>query len=145
MKIKIKKMREGAILPEYQSAGAAGFDIHACIDETVILQPGGVVSFPTGIGVEIPEGYELQVRSRSGLAFKDQVCMLHALGTIDSDYRGEIKILLKNHGDSAFAIEPGARIAQGVVTRVERVEWEETEELSETTRADGGLGSTGIL
>jgi dUTP pyrophosphatase len=143
MKVKIKKMREGAILPEYQTAGAAGFDFHACIEESVVLKPGGIEVFSTGLGVEIPEGYELQIRPRSGLALKHKVAMLNGIGTIDSDFRGEMGVILKNHGEEDFVVEPGMRIAQGVVSRCERVEWEEVEGLSETDRR-GGFGSTGL-
>ncbi len=142
--MKIKKMRDGAILPKYQTAGAAGFDFHVCIGAPVILKPGQIENFPTGVGVEIPEGYELQVRSRSGLAFKHRVTMLNGVGTIDSDFRGEMFVALINMGETDFAIEPGMRIAQGVVAKYERVEWEETSELSKTERGEGGYGSTGL-
>ena len=92
MKLRIKKMRANAILPQYQSAGAAGFDFHACIDEAVALKPGDMIGFPTGVGIELPDGYELQVRSRSGLAFRHRISMLNGVGTIDADYRGEIQV-----------------------------------------------------
>lgn len=144
MKLRIKKMRANAILPQYQSAGAAGFDFHACIDEAVTLKPGDMIGFPTGVGIELPDGYELQVRSRSGLAFRHRVSMLNGVGTIDADYRGEIQVLLRNYGEDEFVVEPGMRIAQGVIAKVERVEWEESDDLSETKRSHGGFGSTGL-
>lgn len=144
MKIRIKKVRDDAILPEYQTSGAAGFDFHACISEIAILKVGQTMACGTGVSVEIPEGYELQVRSRSGLAFKHKITMFNGVGTIDADFRGEIKVMLVNHGDEDFRVEPGMRIAQGVVNKIEKVEWVESEELSETDRADGGYGSTGI-
>ena len=143
MKMKIKKMRKGALLPEYQTAGAAGFDFHACIEEPVVLAPGEIAVFPTGLGVEIPEGYELQVRPRSGLAFKNKVTMLNGIGTIDSDFRGEMQVMLINYGEGEFVVEPGMRIAQGVVSKYAKVEWEEVDELSDTARK-GGFGSTGL-
>jgi dUTP pyrophosphatase len=109
----------------------------------VVLKPGGIEVFHTGLGVEIPEGYELQIRPRSGLAFKHQVTMLNGIGTIDSDFRGEMCVILKNHSEVDFVVEPGMRIAQGVVSRYEKVQWEEVEELSKTDRK-GGFGSTGL-
>ncbi|MDR1196769.1 MAG: dUTP diphosphatase [Candidatus Nomurabacteria bacterium] len=143
MKIKIKKVRDGAELPAYQTVGAAGFDFHAAIDTAVTLKPGQHRAFPTGVSVEIPAGYELQIRPRSGLAYKYGVTMLNGVGTIDSDFRGEMNVMLVNFGDQDFVVEPAMRIAQGVVERYEKVEWVETQELSETERGAGGLGSTG--
>jgi len=143
MKMKIKKLREGAVLPEYQTAGAAGFDLCACVDESVVIGPGETKMLTTGVAVEIPYGFEMQIRPRSGLAFKYRVSMLHGVGTIDSDYRGEVCVLLHNFGEEDFVVEPGMRIAQGVVARYEKVSWEEVSELSETKRK-GGFGSTGL-
>lgn len=145
MKMKIKRMRENAMLPQYQTAGAAGFDFHASISEPVILKPGEIVAFPTGVGVEIPEGYELQIRPRSGLAYKNCVTMLNGVGTIDSDYRGEMQVLLVNYGKEDFVVEPDMRIAQGVVGSVTKVEWLEVDKLSEAVDRKGGLGSTGLM
>ena len=143
--MKIKKMREGARVPEYQTSGAAGFDFCACVEEPVTLRAkDGIGTFPTGVGVEIPKGYELQVRTRSGLAFKHRVTMLNGMGTIDSDFRGEMFVTLVNWGEEDFVVEPGMRIAQGVVSKFEKVEWEEVEELSSTERNEGGYGSTGL-
>jgi dUTP pyrophosphatase len=143
VKIKIKKMREEAVLPKYQTAGAAGFDFHACVEKSTVLKPGEAKVFHTGLGVEIPEGYELQIRPRSGLAFKYGVTMLNGVGTIDSDFRGEMCVILRNFGEEDFVVEPGMRIAQGVVSRYEKVAGAEVEQLSETGRR-GGLGSTGV-
>ena len=143
MRVKIVKIRERAEISRYQTQGAAGFDLHAAIDEEVVLKSGEFRAIGTGIGVEIPEGYELQIRARSGLAYKYGVTLANGVGTIDADFRDEIQILLINHGAEDFMITPGMRIAQGVVARYETVEWEEVEELGETERS-GGLGSTGL-
>ena len=144
MKVKIIKFYDDAIIPAYQTKGAAGFDFCAHISEPVTLKPGEIKSFGTGVGVELPEGYELQIRSRSGLAYKHRVSLLNGIGTIDSDYRGEMNVLLKNYGDEDFVVEPGMRIAQGIVARYEHVDFEEVSELSETDRSSGGFGSTGL-
>lgn len=144
MKVKIIKFYDNAIIPAYQTKGAAGFDFCAHISEPVTLKPGEIRSFGTGVGVELPEGYELQIRSRSGLAYKHRVSLLNGIGTIDSDYRGEMNVLLKNYGEEDFVVEPGMRIAQGIVARYEHVDFEEVAELSETDRSSGGFGSTGL-
>ena len=144
MKVKIIKFYDDAIIPAYQTKGAAGFDFCAHISEPVTLKPGEIRSFGTGVGVELPEGYELQIRSRSGLAYKHRVSLLNGIGTIDSDYRGEMNVLLKNYGEEDFVVEPGMRIAQGIVARYEHVDFEEVAELSETDRSSGGFGSTGL-
>ncbi len=143
MKMKITKFYDDAIIPQYQTKGAAGFDFCVHISEPVVLKPGEIKAFGTGVGVEIPAGYELQIRSRSGLAYKHHVSLLNGIGTIDSDYRGEMSVLLKNSGDQDFVVEPGMRIAQGVVAKYTHVDWEEVTKLSETDRA-GGFGSTGL-
>ena len=144
MKVKIVKFYEDSIIPQYQTAGAAGFDFCAHITEPYILKAGEIKDLGTGIGIELPDGYELQIRSRSGLAYRYHVSLLNGVGTVDSDYRGEISVLLKNHSDSNFIIEPGMRVAQGVVAKIERAEFEEVTKLSETERSGGGLGSTGL-
>ncbi len=144
MKVKIIKFYDDAIIPAYQTKGAAGFDFCAHISEPITLKPGEIQSFGTGVGVELPEGYELQIRSRSGLAYKHRVSLLNGIGTIDSDYRGEMNVLLKNYGEEDFVVEPGMRIAQGIVARYEHVDFEEVSELSETDRSSGGFGSTGL-
>lgn len=143
MKMKITKFYDDAIIPAYQTRGAAGFDFCAHLSEPYTMQPGEIHAFDTGVGVEIPEGYELQIRSRSGLAYKHHISLLNGIGTIDSDYRGEMRVLLKNHGDKAFIVEPGMRIAQGIVAKYERIEFEEVQNLSGTDRS-GGFGSTGL-
>lgn len=144
MKVKIKKIREQAILPEYQTAQAAGFDFHAAITQPVTIKPGALEIISTGVAVEIPVGYELQIRPRSGLAFKYRILPVNAIGTIDADYRGEMMVGLVNNGSADFIVEPGMRIAQGIVAKHETVEWQEVAELSETDRAQGGFGSTGL-
>jgi dUTP pyrophosphatase len=129
-------------VPRYQSAGAAGADLMACLDGSVSLAPGKRALIPTGISIELPEGFEAQVRPRSGLAAKHGVTCLNTPGTIDSDYRGEIKVILINLGEETFEIKDGERIAQMVITRAERAEFRQAE-LSETERGSLGFGSTG--
>jgi dUTP pyrophosphatase len=131
-------------LPEPASAGSAGFDLRAAIDGEHVLQPGERLLVPTGLALEIPAGWEGQVRPRSGLALRHGIGMVNAPGTIDSDYRGEVGVLLINLGAEPFTLRRGDRIAQLVVARVERVEWEEAEALGESGRGDGGFGSTGV-
>lgn len=130
-------------LPEYQTDGAAGMDIRAGITESIVIEKGGFAAVPTNLQVEIPHGYEIQVRARSGLAFKNGIGILNAPGTIDEDYRGEIKVILFNFGKEDFIINPGDRIAQLILGRVHRAEIVETFSLSETNRGAGGFGSTG--
>jgi len=138
--IKIKLLNENAVVPEYQTSGAAGFDLHSSEDITILSGQTVVVS--TGIALSLPEGYELQIRSRSGLAAKNNVFVLNSPGTIDSDYRGEIKVILTNAG-SNFTIKKGDRIAQGVVAEYTKVKFSIVEELETSTRAEKGFGSTG--
>ncbi len=135
--------RSGHALPEYATALSAGLDVRACLDAPVTLAPGTFQLVKTGLFVALPEGTELQVRPRSGLAFKHGVTVLNAPGTIDADYRGEIGVLLINHGPQPFRIEHGERIAQLVLARYERVAWKEVHELSTTVRGGGGFGHTG--
>jgi len=130
-------------LPAYQSAGAAGMDLAAAIETPLTLPPGGRHLVPCGIAIAIPDGHEGQVRPRSGLAVRHGVTVLNAPGTIDSDYRGEVQVVLVNHGEDAFVVEPGMRIAQLVIARVARAEWEEIDELPGTDRGEGGFGHTG--
>lgn len=132
------------MLPEYQTPGAAGMDLHACIDAPVTMEPGKQVIIPTGIAVEIPEGYEGQVRGRSGLAAKHQIGVTNGLGTIDSDYRGELNVILVNLGNEPFVIEPNMRIAQLVIAKYERVDLELVHELTQTNRGENRFGSTGV-
>jgi len=138
------QLSETAVLPEYQSMGAAGADICANVDEPVILSPGKTKLIPTGIFMEIPEGYEAQIRPRSGLALKHGITVLNSPGTIDSDYRGEIKIILTNLGEEDFKIEKGMRIAQVIFARVFRGEFIQVEKLNTTDRNAGGFGHSGI-
>ncbi len=138
------KLKKNAVLPEYKTSGSAGADLHAYLDEPVFLAVGERRLIPTGLFVELPQGFELQVRPRSGLALKHGITVLNAPGTVDSDYRGELSVLLINHGDSVFKIENGDRIAQAVVASVVQVKYIEKDELSETERGSCGYGSTGI-
>lgn len=144
MKIRYKKINDNAEVPAYQTAGAAGADVHACLDEPIILKPGEIALVPTGFALEIPEGYEVQLRPRSGLALKYGISLPNAPATIDSDYRGEIKVILINHGKEPFKVEHGDRIAQMVVARHETVQFELTDELSDSIRGEKRFGSTGI-
>lgn len=137
------KAEESTALPVYASSEAAGADVCAHLKEPLILQPGASALVPTGLFLEIPSGYEVQVRPRSGLAFKHQVTVLNTPGTIDSDYRGEVKVLLINHGKNPFTVENGMRIAQLVVAPVVRGCFVPEECLSATARGSGGFGSTG--
>jgi dUTP pyrophosphatase len=131
-------------LPHYASSGAAGADVRAYLLEAMIIEPGNSKLVPTGLKFAIPDGFEIQVRPRSGLAAKSQVTVLNAPGTIDSDYRGEIKVILINHGKEPFTVEPGMRIAQLVVAPVVKAIFVRTSELSETLRGVNGFGHTGV-
>lgn len=144
MEVKVKKLNPNATLPAYQTEHAAAMDVHACLDSPMTLQPLERAMVPTGLGFEIPEGYEMQVRARSGLSIKHGITMVNGIGTIDADYRGELNILVINLGQEAFEIEPDMRIAQLLISKYEKVAWELTEVLSETARGSGGFGSTGI-
>ena len=141
MKIKIKKIENG-ILPEYKTNGASGADCYARIEKEIHLNENDVVTVPLGFAVEIPDGYEMQIRPRSGLARKNKAVAI--LGTIDSDYRGEVGATIINHSKSVFIIKPNDRIAQAVICPVIRAEWYLTDELSETERGENGFGSTGV-
>ena len=142
MKVRIVNRSRNA-LPLYQTPLSAGMDVRADLEQSMTLAPLGRAMIPTGLYVELPEGYEMQVRPRSGLAAKHGITVLNSPGTIDADYRGEIRIILVNLSSEAFTIEPGERIAQLVVARHEQVEWEPVEELGTTERGTGGFGSTG--
>ena len=133
----------GAVLPSYQTAGAAGADLCACLPEPVVLAPSQRALIPTGLSFAIPSGYEIQVRPRSGLAAKHGVTVLNSPGTIDSDYRGEVKVILINLGSEDFVISDGDRIAQMVVAPVTQGVFENAEFLDETERGSGGFGHTG--
>jgi len=143
--IQVKKLPgcDDIPLPRYMTEHAAGMDIYAAVDCTVVLQPGKRALIPTGIAIALPLGYEAQIRPRSGLAVKHGVTLLNTPGTIDSDYRGEIKIIMINHGEKPFSVGRGDRIAQMVLHRVLRSEWLTVSELPDTDRNDGGFGHTG--
>lgn len=143
MNINISKLRENAIIPQYQTTGAAGMDVHACIDAPVVLAPGERRMIPSGFAIALPEGYEAQLRARSGLSIKHGISMINGVGTIDADYRGEVGVLLVNLGQEPFEVTPDMRIAQMVIARYERVTWEEVDALDSTSRGVGGFGSTG--
>ncbi|MBS1830062.1 MAG: dUTP diphosphatase [Acidobacteria bacterium] len=142
MKLKIRKLRPEAVLPSYAHGPEedAGMDLRSCADLTIA--PGATVLVPTGLALEIPPGYEAQVRPRSGLALKHSITMPNAPGTIDPGYRGELGVILHNLGRQSFEVHAGDRIAQMIVARYERVEWEESE-LQDSTRGEGGFGSSG--
>ncbi len=145
MNIKIKALREGAKLPKYGTAMAAGADIHACVTEPVMLEPGARCIIPAGFSMELPAGFEAQVRPRSGIAIKNGVTVLNAPGTIDADYRGEVGVMLLNTSEDNFVITNGDRIAQMVIAYAPQFNfnWAD-EDLSETERGEGGYGSTGV-
>ncbi len=143
MKVKIINKSSNPC-PTYATPLSAGMDVRANIEEPITLAPLQRVLVPTGLYIALPEGYECQARPRSGLAVKHGITVLNSPGTIDADYRGELKTLLVNLSDMPFVIEPGERIAQLVVARHEHVEWEEVEVLDETERGEGGFGSTGV-
>lgn len=140
--VKIKKIHKNAIIPEYQTFGSAGFDLHSI--ENTTIEPNKQCLIKTGLSVEIPPGTELQLRPRSGLALKHMVSLTNSPGTLDSDYRGEIMIILINHGRERFTVRKGDRIAQAVLCPVIKANFEIVENLSETKRGIGGHGSTGV-
>lgn len=131
-------------LPSYESAHAAGMDIRAALEEPFTLKPGERALIPTGLQMALPSGYEAQIRPRSGLAYRNGITMLNTPGTIDADYRGEVKVLAINHGKESFTINHGDRIAQMVIAPIKQLSVAEAEELPATERGDGGFGSTGV-
>lgn len=143
--LRIKRWGEtpGFSLPQYQSSGASGMDLHAALESPVVLAPGERQLIPCGFSMELPEGYEAQVRPRSGLAIRHGLTCLNSPGTIDHDYRGEVKVVLINLGDEPFEIKAGDRIAQMVLQKTQRLTVEWVEEISTTSRGEGGFGSTG--
>lgn len=143
-KVEVKVVREKNVtLPKYETEGSAGLDVRANITEPIVLKSLERVLIPTGLKIAIPEGYEVQVRPRSGLAIKHGITMLNSPGTIDSDYRGEIKIIAVNLSNETYTIEPNERIAQLVLNKVEQIEFVEVDELDATNRGEGGFGHTG--
>lgn len=143
MKVKIVNQSHHE-LPKYSTSASAGMDLRAFIPESILLQPGDRILVPTGLFIELPVGFEAQVRPRSGLALKKGITVLNSPGTIDADYRGEIRVILVNLSRESFEITDGERIAQMVVARHEQAEWEQVDVLQETQRGAGGFGSTGI-
>ena len=143
VKVLIKKLDSVVKLPEYKTDGASGMDLVAFLKNSVILKPKTSSLIPTGISVAFSENYEIQIRPRSGLAAKNNITVLNTPGTIDSDYRGEIKVIIYNHGDNNFIINNGDRIAQMILCPVIKMTLEETNDLPETIRGEGGFGSTG--
>lgn len=143
MKVKIVNNSDNP-LPEYSTSGSAGMDLFANNDKPIKIKKGQVVLIPTGIHIELPKGYEAQIRARSGLALNHGICIPNGLGTIDSDYRGEIGMILTNVTDVPYTVNKGMRIAQMVIAKHETVEFEEVEVLSESDRGEGGFGHTGV-
>ena len=146
VKIHIKRLRKDPLvaLPQYMTEGSSGMDLFACLQTELTLQPGERRLIPTGVSVAIPEGFEGQMRPRSGLAIRNGIGLINAPGTIDADYRGEIAALLINFGNEPFTVRNGDRIAQMIISRVFRATWEEVEDLPPTQRQGGGFGHTGI-
>ena len=143
VKVLVKKLNSLAKLPSYKTDGASGMDLMACIEKPIRLEPGKSCLIPTGLSVAFSEKYEIQIRPRSGLAAKNNISVLNTPGTIDSDYRGELKIILFNHSNENFIINNNDRVAQMILTPVIKMELEETNKLPESIRGEGGFGSTG--
>ena len=143
IKVLVKKLKPSVKLPSYKTDGASGMDLMADIDKSIELKPGESCLIPTGLSVAFPKEYQIQIRPRSGLAAKNNISVLNTPGTIDSDYRGEIKVILFNHGKSDFLINNKDRIAQMILTPVIKMDLVETDDLPETIRGEGGFGSTG--
>ena len=143
VKVFIKKLNSSAQLPSYKTSGASGMDLMACIEKTINLEPGKSCLVPTGLSVAFPKEYEIQIRPRSGLAAKNNISVLNTPGTIDSDYRGELKIILYNHSKVNFTINNNDRVAQMILTPIIKMELEESDKLPDSIRGEGGFGSTG--
>lgn len=141
--VEILEHGKGLELPAFATEGSAGADVRAAVGDPLAIEPGKLALVPTGLRVAIPVGYEIQVRPRSGLALRNQIGLLNSPGTIDSDYRGEIQIIMMNFGTEPFTVSRGDRIAQLVLARVEQVEWERVDSVTGTVRGDGGFGHTG--
>lgn len=144
MKVKVINLNPNNPLPKYETPDSAGMDLRANIDAEYIIEPGERILIPTGLKMAIPSGYECQIRPRSGLALKKGITVLNTPGTIDASYRGEVGVIIINHSNDTFTINPGDRIAQAVFNKVEYVELEEVDELDETERGEGGFGHTGV-
>ena len=143
VRVLIKKLDPKVAIPSYKTKGASGMDLMAFVKEKIVIKPQTSALIPTGLSVAFSEDYEIQIRPRSGLAAKNNISVLNTPGTIDSDYRGEIKVIIYNHGDTDFVINNGDRIAQMVLSPVIRMELEEVKDLPKTIRGEGGFGSTG--
>jgi len=143
MIVKFNKLNSIAIIPSYQTEHSAGMDVSACLEQPIVIKPLQRTIVPTGLAVEVPEGFEVQVRARSGLSAKYGISLVNGIGTIDADYRGEIGVILVNLGEKDFVVNSGDRIAQLVIAKYEKVEIKETNKLSTTTRGSRGFGSTG--
>lgn len=144
MQVSIKRLHDDAKSPLYQTEHSAGMDLEAFIQKPLTIKPHERAIIPTGIAIALPHGYEAQIRARSGMAAKFGVVPANGIGTIDADYRGEIGVVLLNTSNNEFVVEPGMRVAQMVIARYETIEWDEVDELEDTTRGTGGYGSTGI-
>ena len=142
--ILIKRLSKKINLPKYETDGSSGLDLAACINKTIEIKPGKSEIIPTGLAVSIPKNFEIQIRPRSGLAAKNQISVLNTPGTIDSDYRGEIKVILINLSNKSFIVENGLRIAQMVLCPIEKAKLKEVESLENTKRGSSGFGSTGV-
>ena len=140
----IKRLSKNIELPKYETSGSSGMDLSANIEKQIKIEPGKTSIIPTGISVSIPKNFEIQIRSRSGLAAKSQISVLNSPGTIDADYRGELKVILINLGNKTFVVERGARIAQMVLCPVVKAKFKEVDSLDDTDRGAGGFGSTGL-
>ena len=143
VKVLVKKLNPKVILPSYKTEGSSGMDLMACINEPIYIPPKNSVLIPTGLSIAIPNDCEVQIRPRSGLAAKSNISVLNTPGTIDSDYRGELKIILYNHGDKTFEVKNNDRIAQMILMPILKINLEETDDLPDTVRGSGGFGSTG--
>ena len=143
IKILVKRLSKEVSLPKYETTGSSGMDLSANINTNINIDPGKTAIIPTGLAISIPKGFEVQIRPRSGLAAKQKISVLNTPGTIDADYRGEIKVILINLGQDSFKVEKGFRIAQMVVCPVVQAQLKEVNDLSETERGEGGFGSTG--
>ena len=142
--ILIKRFSKQVPIPKYETDGSSGLDLSACIDKSIEIKPGKSKIIHTGLAVVIPENFEIQIRPRSGLAAKNQISVLNTPGTVDSDYRGELKVILINLGEKSFIVEKGLRIAQMVLCPVVKAKLKEVESLEDTKRGSGGFGSTGV-
>ena len=140
----IKRLSKNIELPKYETNGSSGMDLSANIEKQIKIEPGKTSIIPTGISVSIPKNFEIQIRSRSGLAAKNQISVLNSPGTIDADYRGELKVILINSSNKTFVVERGARIAQMVLCPIVKAEFKEVDNLDDTIRGDSGFGSTGL-